>query len=322
MSFPPSDRRLGATILVLPEASLMSLAATLDPMRAANRIAGGSAFHWRVVSVDGKPVTTSCGLAMQVDGAFAPQEECDLLIVVAAFNVARHMTPRLIAALRLAARRAGMIGGVEAGSWALAMAGLLDQREATTHWEDLEEFAARFPAVRVKPDRWVVDGPVFTTGGAVPALDFMLGMIRRRLGIGAALNVASLYVYDEVRLPSDAQPLVSLGRLGRLESRVAQAIRLMEEHLETPLAIAEIARRIGCSSRTLEGLFRETVQATPGAYYLSLRLQLARRLVVDTDLSMAETAVRTGFSSIAALSRAFRRQFGHPPSAARIRSKA
>ena len=88
-----------------------------------------------------------------------------------------------------------------------------------------------------------------------------------------------------------------------------------------PLAISAIARRIGCSTRTLEGLFRETVQSSPGAYYLSLRLQLARRLVVDTDLSMAETAVRTGFSSIAALSRAFRRQFGHPPSAARARSQ-
>jgi AraC-like DNA-binding protein len=156
-------------------------------------------------------------------------------------------------------------------------------------------------------------------GIAVP--NFMLALIRGRQGIGAALNVASLYVYDEVRLHSDAQPLVSLGRLGRLEGRVARAIRLMEENLETPLAISAIARRIGCSTRTLEGLFRETVQSSPGAYYLSLRLQLARRLVVDTDLSMAETAVRTGFSSIAALSRAFRRQFGHPPSAARARSQ-
>jgi transcriptional regulator GlxA family with amidase domain len=321
VTFHPSDQGLSATILVLPEASLMSLAATLDPMRAANRIAGGPAYRWQVVSMDGQPVATSCGLAVQVDGAFVPQRECDLLIVVAAFSIARHVTPRVISALRLASRRAGMVGGVEAGSWVLAMAGLLDGREATTHWEDLEEFAARFPQVRVKPDRWVVDGPVFTTGGAAPALDFMLALIRGRQGIGAALNVASLYVYDEVRLHSDAQPLVSLGRLGRLEGRVARAIRLMEEHLETPLAISAIARRIGCSTRTLEGLFRETVQSSPGAYYLSLRLQLARRLVVDTDLSMAETAVRTGFSSIAALSRAFRRQFGHPPSAARARSQ-
>lgn len=321
MIFQPSEHSLRATILVLPDASLMSLAATLDPMRAANRISGGTPYRWRVVSVDGQPVTTSCGLPVQADGPFQPHEDCDLLIVVAAFNVARHASGAVLSAVRQGARRARMVGGVEAGSWVLALAGLLDQRRATTHWEDLEDFAARFPQVQVMPDRWVVDGPVFTTGGAAPALDFMLALVRARQGFGAALNVASLYVYEEVRLPSDAQPLVSLGRIGRLERRVAHAIRIMEEHLDAPLTISAIATRVKCSTRTLEGLFREAVQTSPGAYYLSLRLQAARRLVVDTDLSMAETAVRTGFSSIAALSRAFRRQFGQPPSAARNRSK-
>ncbi|MDS9469244.1 GlxA family transcriptional regulator [Paracoccus sp. MBLB3053] len=320
--FQPSDQPLSVTILVLPDASLMSLAATLDPMRAANRISGRKPYRWRVVSMDGQPVATSCGLAMQVDGAFQSQDECDLLIVVAAFNIARHATSAVLSSVRKGARRARMVGGVEAGSWVLAMAGLLDQRQATTHWEDLEDFAARFPQVRVIPDRWVVDGPVFTTGGAAPALDFMLALIRARQGFGSALNVASLYVYEEVRLPSDAQPLVSLGRIGKLEHRVAQAIRIMEEHVDAPLPIKVIAGRVKCSARTLEGLFREAVETSPGAYYLSLRLQAARRLIVDTDLSMAEIAVRTGFSSIATLARSFRRQFGQPPTAARKGSKA
>lgn len=322
MIFDQSDQPLTATILVLPDASLMSLAATLDPLRAANRIAGARPYRWKVVSTDGRAVATSCGLSVAVDGALDPQEPRDLLIVVAAFNVARHATPATLAALRQSARRARMTGGVEAGSWLLAMAGLLDGRRATTHWEDLEDFATRFPRVQVIPDRWVVDGAFFTTGGAAPALDFMLALIRARQGFGHALNVASLYVYDEMHLPSDAQPLVSLGRAGRLERRVATAIRLMEEHLDAPLPVSVIASRAGCSIRTLEGLFRDAVHSSPGAYYLSLRLQAARRLVVDTDLSMAETAVRTGFSSIASLSRAFRRQFGHPPSAARRGSNA
>ena len=321
MLFLPSDQPLRATILVLPDASLMSLAATLDPLRAANRTAGAQPYRWSVVSADGRPVTTSCGLPVQVDGAFQPQQDCDLLIVVAAFNVMRHATPAILSAVRQGARRARLTGGVEAGSWVLAMAGLLDQRKATTHWEDLEDFAARFPQVRVIPDRWVVDGPVFTTGGAAPALDFMLALIRARQGFGAALNVASLYVYEEVRLPSDAQPLVSLGRAGRLEQRLATAIRIMEEHLDSPLPIAAIAERVGCSTRTLEGLFREIVETSPAAYYQSLRLQAARRLITDTDLGMADVAVRTGFASIASLSRAFRRRFGHPPSAARRSSR-
>lgn len=321
MIFRQSDRPLAVTILVLPEAPLMSLAATLDPMRAANRVSGATPYRWKVVSTDGRAVATSCGLPVQVDDIFQPQEPCDLLIVIAAFNVQHYATGAVLGGLRQAARRAGMIGGIEAGSWVLGMAGLLDGRRATTHWEDLEDFAARFPHVQVIPDRWVVDGQVFTTGGAAPALDFMLALIRARQGVTAALNVASVYIYDEMRLPSDAQPLVSIGRLEHLDRRVAAAIGLMQEHLDAPLPITVIAQRAGCSTRTLEGLFRDAVQTSPGAYYLSLRLQAARRLVVDTDLSMAETAVRTGFSSIASLSRAFRRRFGHPPSAARRRSK-
>lgn len=319
--FQPSSQPLTVTILVLPEASLMSMAATLDPMRAANRISGQSHYRWKVVSMDGRSVTTSCGLALEVDGCFLPQDSCDMLIVVAAFNVAGHASPPLLAAVRQAARRARMIGGVEAGSWVLAMAGLLDQRRATTHWEDLEDFAVRFPQIRVIPDRWVVDGTVFTTGGAAPALDFMLALVRARQGFGAALNVASLYVYDEVRLPTDAQPLVSLGRDNRIDPRVARSIRIMEQHIDTPLAIHDIAQRIGCSIRTVEGLFRRLARCSPGAYYLSLRLQAARRLITDTRLPMADIAVRTGFSSIASLSRAFRRQFGQAPSAARKSSQ-
>lgn len=319
--FQASNQPLAVTILVLPDASLMSMAATLDPMRAANRISGKSPYRWKIVCMDGQTVTTSCGLALQVDGRFAPQDHCDVLIVVAAFNVVRHASLPLLAAVRQAARRARLVGGIESGSWVLAMAGLLDHRRATTHWEDLEDFAVRFPEVQVIPDRWVVDGPVFTTGAAAPALDFMLALIRARQGFGAALNVASLYVYDEVRLPSDAQPLVSLGRDSRLDPRLAHSIRIMEQHIDAPLTIRQVAEHIGCSIRTVEVLFRQVGQCSPAAYYLSLRLQAARRLVTDTGLPMAEIAVRTGFSSIASLSRAFRRQFGQAPSAARRGSK-
>ena len=90
----------------------------------------------------------------------------------------------------------------------------------------------------------------------------------------------------------------------------------MEAHIDQPLPVSAIARRGGVSARTLETLFRGTVGTSPGAYYLALRLKAARRLVLDTRLPMADVAERSGFSSIAALSRAFRREYGQPPTAA------
>ena len=91
---------------------------------------------------------------------------------------------------------------------------MLAGRRATTHWEDLEEFAARHPEATVVADRYVIDGRIVTAGGASPAFDLVLHLIRSRFGAAVALDVASVFVYDEAHAATDAQPLVSLGRLG------------------------------------------------------------------------------------------------------------
>jgi AraC family transcriptional regulator, glycine betaine-responsive activator len=317
MVFTQSDEPLDVTLLLFSGFSLLSFAATLDPMRGANRVLGRPAFRWKLVSMDGSQTVASCGLPIPIDGAFDPSARQDMLIVIAAFDVTSHATRKILAALRTGAKRSTIVGGIEAGAWLLGFAGLLDGRRATTHWEDLEDFAARFPNVDVCPDRWVVDETVFTTGGATPALDCMLALIRARTGYSAALNVASLYIYEEARSGADVQPIVSLGRIRDHEPRVAEAIRIMETHIDQPLTISAIARRIGISSRGLEMLFLRVVKTSPGSYYFGLRLHAARRLVVDTKLPVADIAVRTGFSAIASLSRAFRRQFGMSPSQAR-----
>ncbi|MCS0495516.1 GlxA family transcriptional regulator [Ancylobacter sp. MQZ15Z-1] len=317
MVFTHSDEPLDVTLLLFPGLSLLSLAATLDPMRGANRVLGRTAYRWKLVSMDGTMPTASCGLPIPVEGAFDPAARQDALIVSAAFEAATYATPRILKALRAGAARSRIVGGIESGPWLMGFAGLLDGRRATTHWEDLEDFAARFPHVDVQPDRFVVDEPVFTTGGATPALDCMLSLIRARNGYSAALDVASLYIYEEMRTGSDVQPIVSLGRIRWHEPRVAEAIRIMETHIDRPVTVAAIARRVGISTRALETLFLKTVDASPGAYYVALRLNAARRLVLDTSLPIADIAERTGFSAIASLSRAYRRQFGTPPSAAR-----
>ncbi|GAA5628730.1 HTH-type transcriptional regulator CdhR [Brucella sp. NBRC 12953] len=291
----------------------MSLAATLDPMRGANRVTGRSLYSWRVVSPDGSDPITSSGLRVGVNGTFEATSQ-DILIIVSAFHALEHATPKLLAQLRQSAKQSQLVIGVEAGSWVLAKAGLLNGRKATTHWEDLEAFSQRFPDVEMQSDRWVRDGTFLTTGGAAPALDMMLALIRTRHGYSIALDVASLYVYDEVRQASDAQPLVSLGRLLKREPRLADAIKIMESHIDRPIPVTRIARRLGLSTRSLEMLFANVIGQSPGNYYLSLRLKAARRLILDTHLSMADTAEQTGFSSISSLSRAFKRHFGQAPS--------
>ena len=315
--FLPDRSPLKVTMLVFSGCSIMCVASAVDPLRAANRVSGETLFDWKLVSVDGEPPVTTSGLPVAVSGRFDPAEKTDMLCIIGGFGTKAQGTPSLLAGLRRVARSARALGGIEAGTWLVGRAGLLEGRTATTHWEDMEDFAAAFPGADVRPDRYVIDGPVFTTGGASPTFDLMLHLIRSRLGIAVALDVASVFIYDEARAATDAQQLVSLGRLDGYDPRLAQAIRLMEAHVGQPLTTAAIARRAGVTARTLETIFRRSIGETPGAYYLRLRLNAARRLVLDTRVTMAEIALRTGFSSAAAFSRAFLKAFGQPP--ARLR---
>ena len=315
--FLPDRSPLKVTMLVFSGCSIMCVASAVDPLRAANRVSGETLFDWKLVSVDGEPPVTTSGLPVAVSGRFDPAEKTDMLCIIGGFGTKAQGTPSLLAGLRRVARSARALGGIEAGTWLVGRAGLLEGRTATTHWEDMEDFAAAFPGADVRPDRYVIDGPVFTTGGASPTFDLMLHLIRSRLGIAVALDVASVFIYDEARAATDAQPLVSLGRLDGYDPRLAQAIRLMEAHVGQPLTTAAIARRAGVTARTLETIFRRSIGETPGAYYLRLRLNAARRLVLDTRVTMAEIALRTGFSSAAAFSRAFLKAFGQSP--ARLR---
>lgn len=311
--FTRSQDSLKITLLLAPDSSLMSLASVLDVMRGANRIGQRKLFEWQIVTPNNQPARLTCGLAIQPDFELNQQLQGDIFILLGGFNHEQHFDKTLLRRLKTILPRFHWMGGIESGSWALARLGLLDGRKATTHWEDLEDFALKYPQIEVMPDRFVVDGNTFTVGGASPCFDFMLHLIRCRYGQQLALEVASIFIYDAVHTGNDAQPLVSLGLLETQEPRVAKAIRLMEEHLEELLSIQQIAQQLQLSVRMLEYLFREYLKYSPAQYYLHLRLQNARRLVTDTRLPIQEIALRTGFSSLASLSRSFREAYQQSP---------
>lgn len=311
--FRPDPAPMKLTLLIIPGVSIMCVASVIDPLRAANRIAGRQLFDWSVVSPDGAAPMTSSGLPIAVSGAFSGDEKSDMLVIIGGFGSRLAPTSPLVARVQRAARLAKAVCGVEAGTWLLGYAGLLEGRSATTHWEDMEDFAARFPGCDLRPDRYLIDGPLITAGGASPAFDLTLHLIRSRHGMTIALDVASIFIYDQTRVPTDAQRLVSLGRIDGQDPRVARAIRLMENHIDRPLTMTTIAKRAGISTRTLEKIFIAALGETPGAYCLRLRLNAARRLVLDTTEPMADIAARTGFSSAAIFSRAFGKAFGQPP---------
>lgn len=314
--FAASQRPLDIAVLVLPQASILEVASILDPMRSANRHLGRAAFRWRVVSPDAAPVALTCGIELPSQGPVAAAEGADALIVVAGFRQAEVATRPLIRDLRRIAPRFAAIGGVDAGPWVLARAGLLNGHRATVHWEDLEDLATAFPEIEVVPDRFVIDGNRFTAGGAAPAADLMLHLIGSRLGQALALQVAASFI---TTARDGAEPQTRAHAPARIDGRVAGAIARMEARIERPEPTAATARAVGLSPRRLEGLFRAALGTTPGAHALDLRLQAARRMIADTRHPLQDIALRCGFSSQSALSRAIRRRFGVTASSLRQR---
>lgn len=307
--FRPEASPLSVGVLALPDSNMLALAACIDPMRAANRRADRKVFSWTLLSPEGGPVRLTSGITLETE-ALPARPDFAVLIVVAGFSLTELATPALIRRLREVAPRMRAIGGVDGGGWILARAGLLDGQTATTHWEDLEEFADAFPEVNVVQDRFAISGRVFTTGGAAPAIDLMLHLIRTRHGPKLAEGVAGAFIYDPVEAPSAPQMPVSTARLQRTAPKVARAIEVMSRSLADPPSAEQIAKGVGLSRRGLELLFRKETGRSPGAFFLGLRLQEARRLGLDTALPAQEIALRTGFSSQAVFARAFRREFG------------
>ena len=313
-------------ILALPDFSNLTLASMVEPLRAANRAAGRALYRHRLLSLDGGPVTSSSGLRVEADLSIAaarptagggPGGGLDMLFMVASYRVRDYAGPVLLDWLRRLSPRLRGLAGMESGPYLLAAAGLLDGYRATTHWEDLEDFAGRFPAIDVVNERFVVDRDRATTSGAIPTLDFLLNLIRHQHGLLLALEVGSAFIYEQDTAAAGPQHLVSLGPLRWLEPKLTAAVDLMEARLEDPLPLAEIARRTGGGERALQRLFRKRLGHSPQEVYLSIRLNAARRLLSQTELPVAEVAEACGFGSRVSFHRAFKRAFRQAPSAFR-----
>lgn len=291
-------------LLLFDQFSGLCLANTVDPLRAANDLAGKQLYSWRFLSVDGKPVRSSSDMQVSVDGALADMRGT-MLVSLPSYGYRRHTTPQVTRALAAAARRYLVMAGFDTGAWLLAQAGLLDGYQATIHWEELPAFAETFPDVDTIRERHVSDRDRITCTGALAAFDLMLDRIGDTHGAALRLEVAMLFMAPGAA-PSVAPPIAKSRVVGR-------ALSAMRAAIETPLPLPDVARRAGCSLRELEQRMRSELGERPSTIYRRIRLISARKAVLETDLPITEVALRAGYEDASAMTRAFKAEFGVPP---------
>lgn len=300
--------------LLIPGFALMSYAAAVEPLRAANHLSGKTLYRWWHAAPGKGPVAASNGVAIIPDFTPGDAGAADMVFVCAGGNPATFDDRATFAWLRRLARRGVAIGGISGGPYILAKAGLLDGRRATLHWEHAASFHEAFPDVDVVPSLFMVDGDRITCSGGVSALDMMVALIARDHGHNLAAAVGEWFLLTHIREGMGPQRMDLRHRLGVSDENLLAVLRAMEASLEQPKPRADLARLAGVSLRQLERLFRDRLGRSIHAHYLALRLDRARQLLRETSMPVLDVALATGFGSASQFSRAFARAFGEPPS--------
>ncbi|WP_205738489.1 GlxA family transcriptional regulator [Billgrantia endophytica] len=315
--FTSSPRWVG--VLTLPGFSLLAQACALEPLMVANQLSGQRLYRVQAFSPDGGEVPSLAELSLAAGRSFESLPmELDMLIVCAPSPLPTTLDGGTVGRMRSLGRSNTMLIGIGGGTELLARAGVLDGYRATLPWQRFAAFTRDFPRVRLSQQLFEIDRDRLTCGGGTAAMDMMMTLVASHHGSELAERVSEHFVLERIRMADEPQQVPLRARLGHAPAPLVDAVMLMEANIEEPLTTHELAEHLGISRRQLERLFKKYLQAVPGRYYLDLRLQEARRLLRESDLPVGEIAMKTGFSSPAHFSTAYRNHFGVTPREERL----
>lgn len=299
--------------LMVDSLSMMSLSSAIEPLRSANRLLGSKAFEWRLCSLNGAPITASNEIILAAQPVEQALVDAHALFMCGGVKMAQADEKPHLSILRQAARKGIAIGSLSTGSYLLAKAGLLDGYRCTIHWENYAAFDEAFPDLLVTGKIYEIDRNRLTCSGGTAAMDMMLRIISDRYGTDLARSVANQFHHERIRDAGEEQQGGRLQQVNSLPHALQKVIQRMQNHLETPLSIEDLAEHVSLSPRQLERQFRRHLASTPARYYLALRLDRARELIIYTNQPIIVIAVMVGFVSTSHFSKWFKKIHGQRP---------
>ena len=309
----PNPRPRRFVFVLLNNFTLLSFASALECLRIANRMNGADVYSWSLIGEGGEDVTCSAGTTFKLDSDLDSLQRDDTVMVCGGIDVQKATTKKLLSWLRREARKGLVVGGLCTAGYTLAKAGLLDGKRATIHWENSDSFTEEFDEVQLTKSVFVIDGNRITTAGGTSSIDLMLKIIANDRGEDLANAVADQLIYSSIRTDQDTQRLSVPTRIGVRHPKLSQVIQMMEQNIEEPISPSILARDVSMSTRQLERLFRRYLNRSPKRYYMELRLQKARNLLMQTDMSVINVALACGFASPSHFSKCYRAHYDTTP---------
>ncbi|MEV6237809.1 GlxA family transcriptional regulator [Lentzea sp. NPDC051838] len=280
----------------------------------------GAGYEISYVSPSGEPVTTSVGVRLPVDGTADGVAEADTVIVSGGDQLPREPIPRdLVAAIQVLQARTRRLVSICTGSFALAAAGVLSGRRATTHWRVADRLARAHPDVQVEADAlFVEDKGVFTSAGVSAGMDLALALVEQDYGPDLARTVARNLVMFMQRPGGQSQFSAPLQVRRPRTPALREVVDLVSAQPALDHSARSLAARVGVSSRHLARLFASELDTTPARFVEQIRLDHAKALL-DAGHGVAQTAKQAGFGSAETMRRVFVARLGASPSEYRSR---
>jgi transcriptional regulator GlxA family with amidase domain len=299
--------------VLLDNFTMLCFACALESLRIANRMANKKLYDWAIAGEGGEIARCSNGTEFKLNMDLVELSREDVVMVCGGIDVQAATTKKMVSWLRREARKGVTMGGLCTAGYTLAKAGLLDGKKATIHWENQDSFAEEFEDVKLTKSVFVVDGSRITTAGGTASIDLMLKIIADDHGEELANAVADQLIYSSIRTDQDTQRLSIPTRIGVRHPKLSRVIQMMEQNIEEPISPATLAHDVGMSTRQLERLFRRYLSRSPKRYYMELRLQKARNLLMQTDMSVINVALACGFASPSHFSKCYRAHYDTTP---------
>lgn len=312
---PYSVRMYTVAVLALPDAIAFDMATPIETFRRVRLPDGRPGY--RILVAGPEPSVQAGPLRLAIDEGLDALQRADLIVVPGRNDPLQPTPPAVLAALRTAAERGTRIASICVGAFTLAEAGLLDGRDATTHWLAADEFARKHPTVRMDPDVLYTDnGNILTSAGAASGLDLCLHIVQSDYGMAVAADTARLAVAPLHRSGGQAQYIVR-NRLTYRTSTLERALAWVEANAHRDLTLADIADAAGMSVRTLTRRFKDETGQSPMQWVSGVRIRHAQELLETTDHTVDRIAAQTGFPTSSNFRSRFGEVFGVTPGAYR-----
>src|SRR6056297_2584314 len=277
-------RRIG----VLPVAgfAMMSYASLVEPMRAANLLAGRTLYDMVNFGTSAAPVPSSGAAVVMPQAVVGDALKLDYLFVVAGGDPTGYADRAVMNWLARLGREGVPLGGVSGGPIILARAGLMAGRRMTVHWEHAAALAEISPHLAIERTLYVIDRDRVTCAGGTAPIDLMHALITRHHGAPFARLVSDWFMHTEVRPSAGPQRAGLVERVGCNVPAVLDAVEMMETHVADPVKLGDLANAAGVSPRQLNRLFHDRLGRSTLGYYRDLRLETARALLRTAPLSL------------------------------------